>query len=163
MLSARYNTLVGEGCPIPNLQEPAKNRNNYCGRLAGSRSLSPERDRNLQRKKHRFDTRNRKTVRHPFRAEKGKIRMTPLPTLDISTPEAATKTLREFEAWLWREQSLSADQRYVEIRYQANYVRAGIDMMRFKNAHISPAAKQLVQEAIDKLREMLTAGKRENE
>jgi hypothetical protein len=59
MFPDRYDTLGGEGWTHPRHSEPAKNRNNYCGRLAASCSFEPERVRNMQRNKHASNTANR--------------------------------------------------------------------------------------------------------
>lgn len=72
MLSVRYDTLVGEGWTHPPHSEPAKNRNNYCGRLAASCSFEPERVENSQTKQHTIGTRNRKTVRDAFGGDERK-------------------------------------------------------------------------------------------
>lgn len=59
-------SLVGEGCPTLDITKPARNRNNYCGRLAASCSFEPERVRNMQEDWHTIGTANRKSVPEPF-------------------------------------------------------------------------------------------------
>lgn len=77
----------------------------------------------------------------------------PLPPLDISSPEAATASHKKMVRWIMNE-SRGGDS---PVRYQALHVRRGLDFLSFKSGHESPALKQLVQEAIDKLRAMLAS------
>ena len=78
--------------------------------------------------------------------------MTPLPTIDISTPEAAAKSLRAFDKW---RAEADADLTASAVG-QAERARLAIDNMRFPAAHESEAMKAMSREEIEKLRELLT-------
>ena len=56
MLPARYDTLVGEGCPAAVVAEAFKNRKPRSIRLAASCRFAPERVGNLRKKWHTVDT-----------------------------------------------------------------------------------------------------------
>lgn len=77
----------------------------------------------------------------------------PLPNIDISSPEAARKSLAEYRYW----ESKNYHGFTADLLQCVPYVRCCIDMMRFPNAHKSEAMKQGAQEAIDKLKAMLAA------
>jgi hypothetical protein len=68
MQSARYNTLVGEGCPAPDVEEAAKNRKIRKGSLAVSCRSKPERVRNVQKNWHTVGTANDILVPSMFRS-----------------------------------------------------------------------------------------------
>lgn len=79
--------------------------------------------------------------------------MTPLPPLDISSPEAAAEASRVFRKLALRQ---SLEPSWTDkVEDHANYVGCLLHVMHYPAAHESPALKQLVQEAIDKLEAML--------
>lgn len=65
--------------------------------------------------------------------------MMDMPTIDVSTPAAAKKSLREFDRWC-----ASTGRTYKD-------VRLAIDNMRMAAAHKSEAVKAIAREKIDAL------------
>ena len=77
--------------------------------------------------------------------------MTPLPTLDISSPEAARESIHAILGWRGKARENVSN----EILFIADLAHRGLYLLSLPAAHESPALKQLVQDAIDKLRAML--------
>ena len=77
--------------------------------------------------------------------------MTPLPELDVSSPEKSRNTLAAYYPWMDITRYALTEQQ----ARQAQYVRCVIDAMRFSAAHESKAMKEAAQEAIDKLKASL--------